>query len=77
MHQWWLLLMCAEGPGFGARRGTEAILLHAHEHKLTDNVKCDIVRRYFPETDDTNNWISYPFHALPPGHLPIYEQESH
>ena len=31
---------------------------------------------YFPETDDTNNWISYPFHALPPVHLPISEQES-
>jgi hypothetical protein len=33
-------------------------------------------RRYFPETDDTNNWISYPFNALPPVHLPISEQES-
>uniref|UniRef100_A0A4W5K441 Uncharacterized protein n=1 Tax=Hucho hucho TaxID=62062 RepID=A0A4W5K441_9TELE len=41
---------------------------------LTDNVKCDIVkhlselgeqlRRYFPETDDTNNWIHYTFHVL-------------
>ena len=41
-----------------------------------NNVKCDIskhlsefgaqLRRYFPEMDDTNNWIRYPFHALPP-----------
>ena len=60
--------------------------LCANELKLTDNVKCDIakhlselgaqLRRYFPETDDTNNWIRYPFHALPPVHLPISEQES-
>ena len=51
-----------------------------------DNVKCDIVMhlselcaelcRYFPKTDGTNNWITYPFHALPPVHLPIFEQES-
>jgi hypothetical protein len=34
------------------------------------------LRSYFPETDDTNNWILYPFHALPPVHLPISEQES-
>ena len=50
------------------------------------SVKCDIekhlselgaqLRRYFPEMDDTNNWIRYPFHALPPVHLPISEQES-
>jgi hypothetical protein len=26
--------------------------------------------------DDTNNWILYPFLALPPVHLPISEQES-
>ena len=55
-------------------------------NKLTDNVKCDVVKhlselgaqlcRYFPETDDTNNWIHYPFHALHPVHLPIPEQES-
>ena len=48
----------------------------ANELKLTDNVKCDIakhlselcvhLRRYFPATDDTNNWIRYPVHALPP-----------
>ena len=48
-------------------------------------MKCDIVKhlsglcaqlhRYFPETDDTNNWIPYPFHALPPVHLPISELE--
>ena len=54
--------------------------------KLTDNVKCDIakhqsklgaqLRRSFPETEDTNHWIRYPFHALPPVHLPISEQES-
>ena len=60
--------------------------LCANELKLTDNVKCDIaknlselhaqLRRYFPETDDTNNWICFPFHALPPVHLPISEQES-
>jgi hypothetical protein len=60
--------------------------LCANELKLTDNVKCDIVkhlselgaqlRRYFPETDDTNNLICYPVHALPPVHLPISEQES-
>ena len=60
--------------------------LCANEVKLTDNVKCDIVkhlsklgaqlRRYFPEMDDTNNCIHYPFHALPPVHLPISEQES-
>jgi hypothetical protein len=31
---------------------------------------------YFPETDDTNNWIHYPFHALPPVHLPISEHEN-
>ena len=58
----------------------------ANELKLTDNVKCDIakhlselgaqLRRYFPETVDTNNWIRYPFHALPSVHLPISEQES-
>ena len=57
----------------------------ANELKLTDNVKCDIamhpsdlgaqLHRYFPETDDTN-WIRYPFHALPPAHLLISEQES-
>uniref|UniRef100_A0A8C7KYS0 Uncharacterized protein n=1 Tax=Oncorhynchus kisutch TaxID=8019 RepID=A0A8C7KYS0_ONCKI len=62
------------------------IFLCVNELKLTDNVKCDIakhlselgaqLRRYFPETDDTNNWIRYPFHALPPVHLPISEQES-
>ena len=60
--------------------------LCANELKLTDNVRCDIdvhlselgvkLRRYFPKTDDTNNWIRYPFHALPPVHLPISEQES-
>jgi hypothetical protein len=33
------------------------------------------LRRYFPKTDDTNNWIRYPFHALPPVHLPIFVQE--
>jgi hypothetical protein len=56
--------------------------------KLTwvDNVICDIakhlselgaqLRRYFPKTDDTNNWICHPFHALPPVHLPISEQMS-
>ena len=53
--------------------------------QITDNVKCDIAKhlselgaqlgRYFPEMDDTNNWIRYPFHALPPVHLPISEQE--
>ena len=58
----------------------------ANELKLTDNFKCDIakhlielgsqLRRYFPEMDDTHNWIRYPFHALPPVHLPISEQES-
>ena len=50
-----------------------------------DNVKSDIVkhlselsaqlRRYFPETDYSNNRIRYPFHALPPVHLLISEQE--
>ena len=60
--------------------------LCANALKLTDNVKCDIVKhlselgsqlcRYFSETDDRNNWIHYPFHALPPVHLPISEQES-
>ena len=35
---------------------------------------CTQLRRYFPETDDTNNWIRYPFHALPP--VLISEQES-
>lgn len=30
---------------------------------------------YLPETDDTNNWNHYPFHALPPVHLLISEQE--
>ena len=54
--------------------------------KLMDNVKCEIakhpselgvqIRRYFSETDDTNNRIRYPFHALPPVHFPISEQES-
>ena len=58
----------------------------ANELKLTDNVKCDTAKhlselsaqlhRYFPETEDTNNWIHYPFLALPPVHLPISEQES-
>ena len=59
------------------------IFLCANELKLTDNVKCDIakhrvswVHNYFPKTDGTNNWIHYPFHALPPVHLPISEQES-
>lgn len=32
--------------------------------------------KYFPETDGINNWIPYPFHALPPVHLPMSEQES-
>jgi hypothetical protein len=51
-----------------------------------DNIKCDIakhlselgvqLRSNIPETDNTNNWIRYPFHALPPVHLPISEQES-
>ena len=59
--------------------------LCANDLKLTENVKCDRAkhrseigaqfRRYFPETDGTN-WIRYPFHALPPVHLPISEQES-
>ena len=34
------------------------------------------VCRYLPEMDDTNNWICYPFHSLPPVHLLISEQES-
>ena len=34
------------------------------------------LRRDFLETDDTNNWIRYLFHALPPVHLLISEQES-
>ena len=52
------------------------MILCANELKLTDNVKCDIVKhlselgaqlcRYFPEMHDTNNWIHYSFHALPP-----------
>jgi hypothetical protein len=51
-----------------------------------DNVKCDMakhlselgaqLRRYFTETDDTNNLIRYHSHALPPVHLPISEKES-
>jgi hypothetical protein len=55
-------------------------------NKLTDNVKRDTAKhlsdldaqlcRYFPETDDTNNWIRYPFHVLPPVHLPLSEQQS-
>jgi hypothetical protein len=50
-----------------------------------DNAKCDIAKhlsesgaqlhRYFPKTDDTNNWIRYPFNALPPVHSSISEQE--
>ena len=62
------------------------IFLCANELKSMDNVKCDIakqpselgahLRRYIPKTEDTNNWICYPFHALPPVHLPISEQES-
>jgi hypothetical protein len=45
--------------------------LCGNELKLTDNVKCDIakhlsdlgaqLRRYVPETDDTNNWMVIPF----------------
>ena len=60
------------------------IFLCANELKRTENVKCDIakhlselgaqLRRYFPETDDTNNRIRYPLNALPPVHLA--EQES-
>jgi hypothetical protein len=60
--------------------------LCANEPKLTDNVKCNIaknlselaaqLRRYFPETDGTYNWIRYPVHALPAVNLPISEQES-
>ena len=60
--------------------------LCANELKLTDSVKCDIkkhlselaaqLRRYFPETDDTNNWIRYPYSGLPSLHLPTSEQES-
>jgi hypothetical protein len=55
----------------------------------TENVKCDLAKQlselgelgaqlhmYFPETDDTKNWIRYPFHALPPVHLRMSEQES-
>ena len=34
------------------------------------------LRRYFPEMDDTNNWIYFPFHALPPVHLTLSERES-
>ena len=62
------------------------IILCANELKFMDNVKCDIAKhlselgaqlhRYIPKTDDTNTWISYPFHAWPPVHLPISEQES-
>jgi hypothetical protein len=62
------------------------IFLCANELKLTDNAKCDIakhlselgaqLRRYIPGTDDTINWIRYPFHALPPVHLLISEQKS-
>jgi hypothetical protein len=60
------------------------IFLCANELKLTDNVKCDIakhrselgvqLRRYLPETDETNNCIPYPFHSLLPVHLPISEE---
>ena len=56
---------------------------HRHVEKLTEQLKCDIVKhlselgeqlcRYFPETDDTNNWIRYPFYALPPVHLLLSE----
>ena len=62
------------------------IFVCANELKLTDNVKCDIVkhlselgaqlRSYFPEKDDTNKCIHYSFHALPPVHLTISEHES-
>ena len=34
------------------------------------------LRRYFPDTDNTNNWIRYPFHALPPVHLLKSEQDN-
>jgi hypothetical protein len=57
--------------------------LCANKLKLTDHVICDIekhlselgpqLRRYFPKTDHTNNWIRYLCHALPPVHLPISE----
>ena len=61
--------------------------LDATELNLKDNVKCDLakhlselgaqLRRYFPETDNTINWIRYPFHARHPVYLPIAEQEPH
>jgi hypothetical protein len=62
------------------------IFVCAMELKLSDNVKCNIANHlnelgaklpmYFPVTGDTSNWISYPFHALPPVLLPKSEQES-
>lgn len=73
-------------------KNTEAFLsLHdfllANKLSLTNGVKCDIMkhlselakqfRRYFPKTDNANNWIRHPFSNIPTAHLPISEQEGH
>ena len=60
--------------------------MRENDPTLMDNVRCDLAKhlselgaqlhRYFPKTDDTNSWIRYPSHALPPVHVPISEQES-
>ena len=62
------------------------IFLLTNEVNLTDNVNCDKAKhlselgtqlcRYFSEKYDTNNWIRYPFHALPPVQLQISDHES-
>ncbi|KAI7804398.1 putative zinc finger BED domain-containing protein 5-like [Triplophysa rosa] len=60
--------------------------LLANELNLTNSVKRDIMkhlselssqlRKYFPETDNSNTWIRNPFSAHSTAHLPVSEQES-
>ena len=61
------------------------IFLSENHLGVTDSVKRDItmhlselaaqLRRYFPETDESDSWIRYPFSAVPAS-LPASEQES-
>ncbi|KAI7789743.1 putative zinc finger BED domain-containing protein 5-like [Triplophysa rosa] len=60
--------------------------LLANELSLTNSVKRDIMkhlselssqlRKYFPETDNSNTWIRNPFSANSTAHLPVSERES-
>ena len=50
--------------------------MSGHLRKTSSSVNQDNRRGFYKVLDNTNNWINYPFHALPTVHLPISEQES-